>query len=418
MLNVSLLSLPMLMVGFVSLVFFFFYHYLGIRMKNSDKQHKVFILFSILSFLNSVYSFTFFIMMNSGVNIKILNIANRIVIVSGMFIIVILIQFFKYLYNLKYRIDLYVIYGITAIFSIIAFINSPLFLFNKTFPTSKYYTGLEYGFLFKIWGGYLLIIMLYALFILIRAFIHNSKSKGNYSNLFLIITAGLWTICGVSDALTAVQIIDNPPLTWIGSFAMIVSIGVMLVSQIEKLYTKINTLYHKVIHDSLTGVYSRSFFEIELEKVFLKLKRENFKNYLIMIDIDNFKGINDNYGHVNGDKTLKIISEHLLKNMRGDDVVARFGGDEFIILMSNEKISDDEAITIIERIRKSINNLKIKYTSKEFTPSCSFGMTVFDHLVIKNNLTKEQVVAFADEALYRAKDKGKNNVSFREIKFE
>ena len=122
------------------------------------------------------------------------------------------------------------------------------------------------------------------------------------------------------------------------------------------------------------------------------------------MDLDHFKKINDRYGHDVGDDVLKQVAFTLSKNVRDEDVVGRFGGEEFILVLQNKSIQ--QALDIAERCRKEIEITRIKVNDKEFIQiSASFGITVGNHYQ-----TKQQILKQADEALYLAKKSGRNQV--------
>ncbi|MGC9188016.1 MAG: GGDEF domain-containing protein [Sulfurihydrogenibium sp.] len=133
------------------------------------------------------------------------------------------------------------------------------------------------------------------------------------------------------------------------------------ISQRESVLKK---TYQMAITDSLTGLYNRYFFIDRLYYEIERSIRENLEFYLIMFDLDNFKPINDKYGHLKGDETLKKVAEILKSNFRSYDTVARLGGDEFIVLASIEK---DNIQQRLENIRHEIEkifpeeNLSISY---------------------------------------------------------
>jgi hypothetical protein len=132
---VKLLSVPMISMGFVSFFFFIFYLYLSLKTKNMDKQHVSYLIFSILSLVNTIYVISFAVFLNSGNDLHILSISNRITIFSSMFVVLLSLHFNKYFFDIRGRIDLVVFYLVNLIFSVLCFINSPLFMVNKLFPT-------------------------------------------------------------------------------------------------------------------------------------------------------------------------------------------------------------------------------------------------------------------------------------------
>ena len=134
-------------------------------------------------------------------------------------------------------------------------------------------------------------------------------------------------------------------------------------------------------------------------------KPESFT--LAMADIDFFKKINDTYGHLAGDEILKQISECLIKNIKGDDIVGRFGGEEFIILLKNTNLDNSKAL--LEKIRKDIDDLIVKY--KNFiidNLNISIG-AVFNQ---DNNTDLNNLIEKADKALYNVNENGRNQTKF------
>ena len=134
-------------------------------------------------------------------------------------------------------------------------------------------------------------------------------------------------------------------------------------------------------------------------------KPESFT--LAMADIDFFKKINDTYGHLAGDEILKKISECLIKNTKGDDIVGRFGGEEFIILLKNTNL--DNSKVMLEKIRKDIDDLIVKYNNFIIDNlNISIG-AVFNQ---DNNTDLNNLIEKADKALYNVKENGRNQTKF------
>jgi len=145
----------------------------------------------------------------------------------------------------------------------------------------------------------------------------------------LLLSVIVLLIFGIIDDLGLFGFSNLPPLSWSATFLIIISISVILLMQIEDICTEMCGLYEKVIHDELAGVFSRGYFEVQLEKDIDYLKRENRKIYLVMLDVDNFKEINDTYGHSFGDSVLKSITKVIKNTLRPTDLIAGLGGDEF-----------------------------------------------------------------------------------------
>lgn len=166
-----------------------------------------------------------------------------------------------------------------------------------------------------------------------------------------------------------------------------------------------NQLREMAMKDGLTGVYNRSLLMELLEKEMIKGERMENPIAFVMLDIDHFKSINDTYGHIVGDMVLKKMAFHLSEIARKSDIVGRYGGEEFSIILPN--VDREDAYQICERLRKSIENLEFITEKGRFHITVSFGVYV------KNKdeaITHEEMVKRADEALYRAKNNGRNRV--------
>ena len=136
-------------------------------------------------------------------------------------------------------------------------------------------------------------------------------------------------------ALSVVDLVVNdiPPLFWIGVFAVYLSASHLLASEIGSL-NKTNAVLHKqLILDALTGAYSRAYANAELINALGRLKRMPERLWLGMMDLDDFKGINDRYGHAAGDAALREVVKRLRTHLRPVDKVARVGGDEFLLFL-------------------------------------------------------------------------------------
>ncbi len=159
------------------------------------------------------------------------------------------------------------------------------------------------------------------------------------------------------------------------------------------------------VKDGLTGLFNRRYFDIHLKQIIEKTNKESIKLYLLMCDIDNFKHINDTYGHQAGDKVLTIVSRILKNTLRVTDLIARFGGEEFTILLTDIDIS--KAIETAERVRVKIEymNFHIEDQIEPLKTTISIGVTKY-----KKEESIESFIERADKAMYEAKTTGKNKV--------
>ncbi len=156
-------------------------------------------------------------------------------------------------------------------------------------------------------------------------------------------------------------------------------------------------------HDSLTGLLNRRELERYINSEMLRSKRYGNRFSLIVCDVDNFKKLNDVYGHQFGDTVLKMISNIFKNSTRVQEYICRWGGEEFLIVLPETKL--EGALIVAERLRKKIEEEKIIFGKEELVITASFGVGEFD--VSK---TVEQNIEAVDKAMYRAKKTGKNCV--------
>ncbi len=156
--------------------------------------------------------------------------------------------------------------------------------------------------------------------------------------------------------------------------------------------------------DFLTGAATRQVMASELTKAVERFKRTGANLSIIALDIDHFKSINDQFGHGVGDKVLQALVNHCKKNLRVNDVIARAGGEEFLILLPDTTI--DGAMHVAEEFRKFFEQNKIDKVNKYMGFTCSFGVTTID----KNDLSIDALLERADKALYKAKEFGRNRI--------
>ena len=155
--------------------------------------------------------------------------------------------------------------------------------------------------------------------------------------------------------------------------------------------------------DEVTGLYNRRFFSIRLEEEVSRFRRFNHPVAVVLLDLDGFKAVNDELGHAVGDETLRDISQILMKHSRGINVVARYGGDEFVVLLV--ETSKAGARLYADRIRQVVSTYPFSH-GKRIT--ASFGIA---SLPDEEAQTSEDLVRSADDALYAAKRAGKNQVA-------
>lgn len=164
------------------------------------------------------------------------------------------------------------------------------------------------------------------------------------------------------------------------------------------------TLEKSARTDALTGLFNRKYLEESIDKIVHQSNRSNTPYGVLMADIDHFKMINDTYGHDVGDEAIRIIAQTLEQCVRQSDLVVRYGGEEFIVLLYN--CDADYVKSVAEKIRIAFSKKKIKAKHETFSKTISIGAAMFP----KQSENFWQVIKYADVALYYAKNSGRNKV--------
>jgi diguanylate cyclase (GGDEF)-like protein len=163
----------------------------------------------------------------------------------------------------------------------------------------------------------------------------------------------------------------------------------------------LDLLTNKAMIDGLTGLWNRAYFESRLNQELALARRYDHPLSCIMLDIDHFKIINDRYGHPMGDGVLRNLSEVISAGCRAEDVVCRYGGEEFAIITPN--VAARGAAELAERLRDALGARAVTHRGVEVPVTCSFG-------VAEVHNREPSIVELADKALYRAKQLGRNRV--------
>lgn len=160
------------------------------------------------------------------------------------------------------------------------------------------------------------------------------------------------------------------------------------------------------VTDGLTGIHNRRYFLERLGSEFSRSKRYKLCISLLLIDLDHFKTVNDTYGHQKGDEVLIKVSDILKQNCRVHDILARFGGEEFIISLC--QTGPEGAHIVAERIRKSVEEYQFSYPgAPDFNATISAGISSFPDIKIDKI---DDLIRIADASLYEAKRQGRNRV--------
>jgi diguanylate cyclase (GGDEF)-like protein len=176
----------------------------------------------------------------------------------------------------------------------------------------------------------------------------------------------------------------------------------VLIDRFEAAYQK--RMFEAAVKDALTSAFNRRHFHERIETELAFARRHNTPLAMLMIDIDHFKRVNDEHGHVVGDKFLQALVRRLRATVRAEDLLARYGGEEFAILT---RIDGPGARAFAERIRADVAEKRFVAHGVEMPVTVSIGVAVFPEVPAD---TPKKLVEAADQALYRAKKAGRNRV--------
>ncbi len=163
--------------------------------------------------------------------------------------------------------------------------------------------------------------------------------------------------------------------------------------------------YELATVDGLTGLYVRRYFDSRLREEMERSRRFDASFSVILLDIDDFKQLNDTYGHPFGDRVLREIAQVVKRSMRGIDIAARYGGEEFAFVLPRTRMLDAHAVA--ERIRQDVSDLAVAADDKTLHLTVSLGVASYPESGADDPAT---LIRRADTALYRAKTAGKNRV--------
>lgn len=208
-------------------------------------------------------------------------------------------------------------------------------------------------------------------------------------------TLGIVYIESPTPAIAAVTEAHESTIASVGEMAAMAIAGLHLRQKLES----------QSIRDGMTGLFNRSFMEVALEREILRAGRRNKELAVMMIDIDHFKHFNDTFGHEAGDEVLRQVAECLRVNVRNEDIVCRFGGEEFVVILP--EIAAEVALERAELLRRLIGELVLRFRGQPLRQATiSVGVAIFP----RHAGGAEELLRCADRALYAAKHRGRNRV--------
>jgi diguanylate cyclase (GGDEF)-like protein len=160
--------------------------------------------------------------------------------------------------------------------------------------------------------------------------------------------------------------------------------------------------------EPLTGLYNRRYFTERLSAELAAAQRHKRPLALLLVDVDHFKQVNDTRGHAAGDEALRMLARVLLEATRKEDVVARFGGEEFVVLARETNLAGAQVLA--QRIRRDVEKARAIHEGQELALTVSIGLAVSQGAAFEKGRSEQHLLEAADRALYRAKQSGRNTV--------
>jgi diguanylate cyclase (GGDEF)-like protein len=234
----------------------------------------------------------------------------------------------------------------------------------------------------------------------------------HYSLSFAMLNTAFATIAfgqhaGFTAAVLSVALLANFERDALGEPQTLLewSLYLAVLLTLVALLARINRMQRDALFDVVTRLRNHRYFQVRLREELSRAKRHSRPTSLLLLDLDNFKRVNDAYGHAVGDMVLRQVGQVLMDNARGADVVCRYGGEELAVILPETPVGD--AFQVAERLRQAVENRPDERGAKV---TMSAGVASFpDHASDADGL-----IAVADAAMYRAKRAGKNQVALGE----
>lgn len=177
----------------------------------------------------------------------------------------------------------------------------------------------------------------------------------------------------------------------------------LMESEASTLKTTLESQRREANRDALTGLPNRSAYDVQIKSEYSRWRRHGHSLSIAIIDIDNFKSINDNLGHLRGDRVLKLVAREISMRVREEDMVSRYGGEEFVVIMPETDLQS--AMAAMEKVRASVQDCPFSFNQQRISITASFGLATF---IEGDDI--EACFERADKALYAAKQNGRNRI--------
>jgi diguanylate cyclase (GGDEF)-like protein len=243
---------------------------------------------------------------------------------------------------------------------------------------------------------------------LLRYSHHKRNGQNQFTGICFLVFTGL-TIYRfhvlASDTLQPVEHLTSwnlNELTFLACMLSVLAINFGFIAMVNQRLAEL--LEYSAGHDWLTGTMNRKKLEQTAETMAAKMVKSKRSQAMLLMDLDKFKLINDTYGHLFGDTVIKAFSEVVKDNVREVDLIGRYGGEEFCVLMPDS--SEDEALILAERIRRKFQATPIIFNDKQV--KCTVSIGVCDSSIVDGSF--KDMFSAADQSLYAAKNSGRNKV--------
>jgi diguanylate cyclase (GGDEF)-like protein/PAS domain S-box-containing protein len=227
------------------------------------------------------------------------------------------------------------------------------------------------------------------------------RLKGEVSQLHYVFH-------GLRKNGTVIDIECHSSVMNVGNRSLLISL-IMDISERTRAERAVQVLQEELreqsTHDALTGLYNRHFLEESFGRELLLSERGGHPVSVIMGDLDHFKAVNDRYGHLAGDEVLRVFGTLLTNNARASDIVCRYGGEEFLLVLPG--MTAEGAVERAEQLRQAMAATPVSNGVSRITVTASFGVATFP----THSRTTDELIAAADRALYSAKAEGRNRVT-------
>ena len=229
------------------------------------------------------------------------------------------------------------------------------------------------------------------------------STEGRAPLAIALLSAASVALVGAVDALDGG--LEPVALAWVGftAVALILLADIATAAARAQRHARDEALRASRF-DSLTGLYNRAFFFTTMEQEIRRSDRMGRDFTMLMLDLDDLKPVNDTFGHQWGDRLLKAVADTIRHTIRFTDAAARYGGDEFVILLPETDASG--GYVVAEKLRRDIAALALRAGDRNVRSSASLGMVTYPH----DGATIEQLVSAADVAMYESKRRGKNRI--------